>query len=92
SQGWYQINYNGKTGWIWGELIEAIPIGKYVTLKNAYQLNIRSNPSFSGSIMGVLSQNQYAEVVGYSADGEWLKISINGVEGWSGKRYLSYIY
>lgn len=92
SQGWYQINYNGKTGWIWGELIQAIPSGKYVTLKNAYQLNIRSNPSFSGSIMGVLSQNQYAEVVGYSADGEWLKISINGVQGWSGKQYLSYIY
>jgi len=75
----YQISYKGKTGWIWGELIEAIPSGKYVTLKNAYQLNIRNNPCFSGSIIGVLSQNQYAEVVGYSTDGQWLKIRINGI-------------
>lgn len=92
SQGWYQINYNGKTGWIWGELVESIPSGKYVTIKNAYLLNIRSNPYLTSPILGVLGQNQYAEVIGYSADGEWLKISINGVQGWSGKQYLNYIY
>lgn len=92
SQGWYQVNFNGKTGWIWGELIEPIQSGKYVTVKNAYQLNIRNNPSALGSIVGVLSQNQYAEVIGYSADGLWYKISLNGIQGWCYNRYLNYIY
>lgn len=92
SQGWYQVNFNGKTGWIWGGLIESIPSGKYVIVKNTYQLNIRNNPSSSSSIVGVISKNQYAEVIDYSADGLWYKISKDGITGWCSKKYLSYIY
>ncbi len=92
SSGWYEVSYGGQVGWIYGNLISSIPTGKYVTLNNAYQLNIRSNPTTSSSIIGVLNINQYAEVSDYSADGNWFKIKINGVEGWAYKKYLSYIY
>jgi uncharacterized protein YraI len=92
SNGWYQVNYNGQVGWVLGNLVTSIPSGKYVTISNVYQLNIRSNPSTNSSVIGVLSQNQYAEVLDYSKDSNWMKISINGIEGFAYSKYLSYIY
>lgn len=92
SSGWYQVSYNGQTGWVWGNLITSIPTGKYVTINKVYQLNIKNNPSTSADIVGYLSQNQYAEVIDYSNDGKWLKIRINGIEGYASGAYLSYIY
>jgi len=92
NQGWYQVSYNGKLGWIYGTNIAAIPSGKYVTVINTTSLNIRSGPSTTNSILGTLNQGQYAMVLGYSADGKWCNISINGIQGWSSNTYLSYIY
>lgn len=92
SSGWYNINYNGKVGWIYGNLISSIESGKYVTIKSVYELNIRSNPSSNGSILGTICKNQYGEILDYSTDGNWIKIRVNGIEGWSYKKYLSYIY
>lgn len=62
------------------------------TVKNASALNIRNNPSLNSYIIGIMEQNQYAYVLDYSSDGQWMKISINGVCGWSYSKYLSYIY
>lgn len=92
SSGWYQVNYNGKVGYIYESLLSPIESGKYVAVKSVYQLNIRTAPSTTSQIIGTISQNQYAEVIGYSQDGNWVKIRLNGVEGWSSKTYLSYIY
>jgi Bacterial SH3 domain. len=92
SNGWYQVNYNGQVGWVLGNLVTSIPSGKYVTINNVYQLNIRSNPSTSSSIVGILAQNRYAQVLDYSKDGNWIKISINGIQGFAYSKYLRYIY
>lgn len=93
SNGWYQINYNGKSGWVSGNLIGNIPSGKYVTVVNGITyLNIRINPSVTASILGTLQKGQYAEVLDYSNNGLWMKIKINGITGWASKRSLSYIY
>lgn len=91
SSGWYQVSYNGQVGWVSNTLLTLVPTGKYVTVNNAYQLNIRNNPNATATIIGVLSQKQYAEVIGYSSDGNWLKISINGVQGYASIKYLIYI-
>ena len=92
SSGWYKISYEGQVGFVYSNLVSSIPSGKYVTVKNVYMLNIRSNASTASSILGTLKEGQYAEIVDYSADGNWFKIKINGIEGWSYKTYLSYIY
>lgn len=92
NNGWYQVNYNGKIGWIWGNVVAPIPSGEYVTVFNAYQLNIRNNTSTTSQILGVLNQGQYAHVIDYSSDGKWYKISINGIQGWASSKYLNYIY
>lgn len=91
SSGWYNVTYNGQTGWIYNSLIASVPANTYVTVNNVYQLNIRSNPSSTASILGVLTEGQYAMVTGVSADGNWYKISINGVEGYSSVKYLKYV-
>lgn len=92
SNGWYQVNYNGTVGWIYGTRITPIPSGKYVTFTGSSYLNIRANPSTTAAVLGTMVKNQYAEVLGYSADGQWYKISINGIKGWGYKTYLNYIY
>lgn len=93
SNGWYQLKYNGQVGWVYGTLIATVKSGEYVTVNNStYQLNIRNNPTtVSSNILGVLSQGQYAQVLDYSVDGSWMKISVNGVQGWASSKYLSYI-
>ena len=92
SSGWYQVKYNGQVAWIYGGLVSPIESGKYVNLSGAYALNIRMSPSTNSSIIGSLLTNQYAEVLDYSVDGKWMKLRINGVEGWSSSQYLRYIY
>lgn len=92
SSGWYQISFDGHVGWIYGSLIGAIPSGKYVATNAVSSLNIRYSPSTASQIIGTLNRNQYAEVIGYSNDGLWYKISINGIQGWCYNKYLNYIY
>lgn len=91
SSGWYKVTYNNEIGWIYGNLITSIPTNKYVKVNNVYQLNIRTSPSSSSSIIGVLGENQYAEVLGTSTDGNWYKISVNGIQGYAYAQYLTYI-
>lgn len=90
--GWYQVNYNVKTGWIWGGTIAPIPKGKYVTTANLSKLDIRSNASQTAAVVGMLKKGNYAEVIDYSANGSWFKISVNGVKGWVPRQYIKYIY
>lgn len=92
TNGWYQVNYNGKSGYIYGNLVGTIPSGKYVTISVVSYLNIRSSPSTTATIVGVLQKGNYATVLGYSSDGLWMKVQINGITGWASKRSLSYIY
>ncbi len=98
--GWYQINYSGKVGYI---------SSKYATYSDgtsgagnnnsndqksnesgslkitASALNVRSKNSTSGQIMGVLSKGT---VVSYSGeDNGWYKISYKGTVGWISAKY-----
>lgn len=94
NSGWYQISYNGQTGWVWGGLIAPIPSGKYVVTTSAVTnyLNIRSIPSTTAPIIGAMKTTDIATVIGYSNDGQWMLIQDNGVQGWAAKQYLSYLY
>jgi uncharacterized protein YraI len=91
SNGWYQVSYNGQTGWIRADLLAKVPSGKYVTVKDAYQLNVRINPYSTAQIISTITQGQYAEKLDQTSDGAWLKVRINGVEGWSSSRYLTFL-
>lgn len=92
SNGWYKVSYNGKLGWIRSQFIGELETGKHVTVKDVYQLNIRSGQSTNHSIVGTISKNEYARIIEYSNNGDWFKIKNGDVRGWSSARYLSYIY
>lgn len=91
SNGWYQATYSGKTGWISEIVLGAVPINQYVTVSGVYQLNIRITPSSTAQIVGTLVQGQYAQKLDQTSDGGWYKISINGIQGWSYSKYITYI-
>ncbi|MBV7273704.1 SH3 domain-containing protein [Clostridiaceae bacterium UIB06] len=91
SNGCYQVAYNGQTGWIGENTLGSIPSNQYVTVTGAYQLNIRINSYSTAQIIGILSQGQYAQKLDQTPDGSWYKISINGIQGWSSSKYLTYI-
>ncbi len=88
TNGWYNLKYNGQSGWVYGNLVGLAPTGKYVSINGVYQLNIRKNASGTASIVGVLTEGKYALVLGLSSDGSWTNISINGIQGWSSSKYL----
>lgn len=91
TDGWYQVSYNGQTGWIWGNTLGAVPAGQYVTVNGVYQLNIRLTPSSTAQILGTLTQGQIAQKIDQTTDGSWYKININGIQGWSSSKYLAFI-
>lgn len=93
--GWFQVNYNGKSGWIKGSNLTNIQTGAYITTKDVSQLNVRSMPNAVSYINGVMAANKFARVIGYSKDGQWFNIKLlnsAGTQGWVNKKCVNYIY
>jgi uncharacterized protein YraI len=91
SNGWYQVVYNGTTGWICESTLGAVPANQYVKINGASELNIRASSSATSQIIGVLLQGQYAQKLSQTLDGSWYEISINGIKGWASSKYLTYV-
>lgn len=51
-------------------------------------LNIRNNPSYSGTIVGKIPNG--AEVTVFSVNGDWALVNYNGVTGYVSRQYLQY--
>ncbi len=88
TEGWYKITSGDVTGYVSGEYLltgesaaeraeEAIQINVVVDVNG---LNLRKGATTSSKVMRVLPRNTKAEVV--EDNGEWLKISYNGAEGY----------
>ncbi|KHD37042.1 peptide-binding protein [Clostridium acetobutylicum] len=86
----YFMSMNTVSQYIPGRYVNIKEVA-YVQVINASSLNIRTGPSTSYPIIGTISQNQIAEVTGYSSDGTWYKIKINGIEGYASSTYLTYV-
>ena len=59
----------------------ATPDGVVITIKQARQ-NVRSGPSTSYDVVGQMSQNEQARVIGATIDLSWVVISYRGTQGW----------
>jgi uncharacterized protein (TIGR02594 family) len=51
-------------------------------------LNIREKPTTATRVLGQLKAGDVIEKLAESDDGKWIKLTWNGVEGWSSKRFL----
>jgi uncharacterized protein YraI len=100
---WWQINVNGRLGWVFASLTEAfntggVPVtstvdrnvqGTGFTVTADTALNIRSLPGTSGALYGVFPRGATAELVGRSSNGQWLQIRYNNIVGWVSRRFVT---
>ncbi len=83
--GWYKIIVDNREGWIAGYLVEHISENNKNSIKaNSPDINIRSGPSTSLSIIAQIQPN--TEYLLLEDDGEWLKIQLSADKvGWVAK-------
>jgi uncharacterized protein YraI len=60
----------------------AAPSGVSVRINAAVNLNVRSAPSTTGSILLRVNRGEVFPAVGRNGDGTWLQINANGTVGW----------
>ena len=97
--GWYNVKYGNRTGWVSGgyiSIIESstsdgdssdIPSTGKILISTA-GLNVRSGDSTSYKIIGYVSKNEKVEMLEVSSSG-WYKIKLsNGTIGYASNLYL----
>ena len=52
-------------------------------------LNFRQGSSIRDAVIGHLRKNDVIEKISESEDGNWIKTTIGGAEGWVSKKYLA---
>ena len=63
------------------------------TVRNTYNLNVRSGPGTSHSIITVLNLGNVVELIGRNTTANWLKVRLaNGSQGWASASYLATSY
>lgn len=102
SNGWYKINFNGRTGYVSGEFVKgsgaqppetdngASNSGQTVngTYKvTASALNVRSGSNPGTRSLGYVYHNQTVSVIGQEANG-WYKVNFNGQTGYVSNKYI----
>lgn len=91
SGGWARFVYGGRTGYSSSAYLSKIstppPSGTILYYRVATEdLNIRSGPGTSYSIVGVIPYNGIVAV--YSVSGTWASVMHNGIRGYSSTAYL----
>lgn len=55
----------------------------------AEALNLRDEPSVHGKVVGILKKDDVVELISFSGDDYWIKISLpNGKNGWASHKFL----
>lgn len=93
SDGWIQVQYNGATGYVWGDYIST---KKPVLTKNTSgtmyataAVNVRSAYSSDSAVIGGLAKGQGVEITGQT-DNNWIRVKYNGQIGYVYADYLSW--
>ena len=92
SGSWYQIKYNGITGYVHGDYVKEVESSSAISTKGkvynvSTNLRVRSGASTSSSVLGYLTNNTEVNIVG--SEGEWYKIQYNGGYGYVSKEYIT---
>ncbi|MBS4173659.1 SH3 domain-containing protein [Bacillus sp. FJAT-49736] len=88
---WYELKLpSGETGWAASWLISLTKTKALTATSGVVTVNglrLRSEPSSDSSILKVLQENQ--DVTIDSQNGNWLKISVAGINGWVSKDFVT---
>ena len=89
TDGWYQISYNGNSGYMSADYLtvksSASGLSAYGKVK-ADTLNVRSGASSGSSVVSTVSNGTYVDVTGF--ENGWFAISANGTSGYVSGDYL----
>ncbi|WP_198530630.1 SH3 domain-containing protein [Priestia megaterium] len=95
SGSWYKINYNGRTGYVSSDYVQASgtttapttpPAESTAYTVTASTLNVRSGAGTSYASIGSVTKGQKLSVV--SKSGSWYKINYNGRTGYVSSDYV----
>lgn len=93
SDGWIQVQYNGATGYIWGDYISADrPVLTKNTTGTMYAtagVNVRATYDTNGTIIGTLTRGQSVEITGVT-DNNWIRVKYLGHTAYVYADYLSW--
>lgn len=94
---WWLLNINGTRGWVFGSFVNVtnanctpsqtaptnpdLPVTGY-TVTALTGVNIRSQPTSGSALLGLLRDNQTAQVVGRNSNSTWWLIEYGGITGW----------
>lgn len=85
---WYQVSYNGKTGYINRNMVTVDELEYSATATVTGDVNVRSGPGSSYTKLGVAKTGDKLTVIGITGT-NWYKISYNGKTGYVAGNYVS---
>ena len=92
---WWQIDFNGQTGWLYAPFVTAAntenvpfagggemaaPVGAVATIND--DLNVRAGPGTEYARIGGAHAGEQYPITGRDETGEWLRVDFNGQNGW----------
>jgi N-acetylmuramoyl-L-alanine amidase len=85
--GWHEVSYLGKHGFVYSEYIKvaALPVGTVIGVTPPDTLNMRSNPSMDGTIIGKIPNGAAVDIL---EEGPWHKVIYDGVTGYCYRPYI----
>lgn len=92
SDNWYNVTYNGKTGFASADYIRVMSntTSKQAKVTANGGLSFRAQPSISGARLAVIPKGTVVDIVEGSSNG-WTKVKYNGQTGYCSSDYLSVI-
>lgn len=88
SDEWYNIEYDGEKGWIYGKYLSVVGEAVCEGVVNAQNVNIRSNPNLSSDIMR--KSDKFEEVSIFGVAGDWYIVRMQeGEFGWIFDKYIT---
>lgn len=93
SDDWFEIEFDGGTGWIASWLTQSIsaeassetPEGTAVSTVD--RLNVRAQADLSASVLAQMNAGDQASVIGQS--GDWVEVDFHNTRGFVSKQYIS---
>lgn len=86
--GWYLVKWDNYQGYISGKYLEVLTGNYEYTAITTANLNLRSGPGTSHSILKTIPEA--TEVIVYDSEGGWTKVDSNGTVGWVATKYLRF--
>lgn len=87
---WYQVDYNGKTGWVSSRYTSFEEYTRVVYASDG-DSKIRNAPNLNGAILGYLYEGESATYMEVSSTDNrgvaWYQVKVDGVLGWVSSRY-----